>query len=97
MLHHRDLILKKYLVRHNATTLEHPPYSFDLALADSYLFPRMKIKLKGHRFTDLDDVIKNLTKQLKDLSKTAFRECFEQLYERWKKCVAARGKHFEGQ
>ncbi|GBO18447.1 hypothetical protein AVEN_118233-1 [Araneus ventricosus] len=61
------------------------------------LFPRLKMKLKGHRFVDSDEVIENTMKQLKDLSKNGFQECFEQLYERWKKCVDAGGKCFEGQ
>ncbi|GBM33887.1 hypothetical protein AVEN_5929-1 [Araneus ventricosus] len=34
-------------------------------------------KLKGHRFADSDEVIENATKQLKDLSKNGFQECFE--------------------
>ncbi|GBL90722.1 hypothetical protein AVEN_219377-1 [Araneus ventricosus] len=43
---HRALIVKKYLARHSITTLEHHPYSPDLAPADFYLFPRLKMKLK---------------------------------------------------
>ncbi|GBL84997.1 Mariner Mos1 transposase [Araneus ventricosus] len=93
---HRALIVKKYLARHSVTTLEHPPYSPDLAPADFYLFPRLKTKLKGHRFVYSDEVIENAMKQLKDLSNNGFQECFEQLYERWKKCVDEGRKYFEG-
>ncbi|GBM83745.1 hypothetical protein AVEN_189708-1 [Araneus ventricosus] len=81
------LIVKKYLARHSVITLEHPSYSPDLAPAEFYPFPRLKMKLKGHRFVDSDEVIENAMKQLKDVSKNGFQECFEQLYERWKKCV----------
>ncbi|GBM18279.1 hypothetical protein AVEN_147407-1 [Araneus ventricosus] len=70
---HRALIVKKYLTRRNITTMEHPPYSPDLAPADFYLFPRQKMKLKGHRFVHSDKVIENATKQLKDLSKNGFQ------------------------
>ncbi|GBM57349.1 hypothetical protein AVEN_34442-1 [Araneus ventricosus] len=94
---HCGLNVKKYLARHSVTTLEYPPYSPDLAPVDFHLFPRLKMKLKGHRFVDSDEVIENAMKQLKDLSKNGFQECFEQLYERWKKCVGAGGKYFEGQ
>ncbi|GBL68228.1 hypothetical protein AVEN_39529-1, partial [Araneus ventricosus] len=55
------------------------------------------MKLKEHRFVDSDKVIESATKQLKDLSKNGFQECFEQFHERWKKCVDAGGKYFEGQ
>ncbi|GBN04599.1 hypothetical protein AVEN_148590-1 [Araneus ventricosus] len=61
---HRALIVKKYLARHSVTTLEHSPYSPYLAPADFYLFPPLKLKLKGHRFMDSDEVIENATKQL---------------------------------
>ncbi|GBL94102.1 hypothetical protein AVEN_185057-1 [Araneus ventricosus] len=88
---------KKNSARRSVTTLEHPPYSSDLAPADIYLFPRLKRKLKGHRFVDSDEVMENATRQLKDLSKNGFLECFEQLYELWKKCMDAGGKYFEGQ
>ncbi|GBN03939.1 hypothetical protein AVEN_215441-1 [Araneus ventricosus] len=78
----RALMVKKYLARHSVITLEHPPYSHDLAPSDFYVFPRLKMKLEGHRFVDLDEVIENAMKQLKDLSKNGFQDCFEQLYER---------------
>ncbi|GBN54598.1 hypothetical protein AVEN_41701-1 [Araneus ventricosus] len=93
---HRALIVKKYLARHSVSTLEYPPYSPDIAPTDFYLFPRLKMKLKEHRFVDSDEVIENATKELKNLSKNGFQECFEQLYERWKKCVDGGGKYFEG-
>ncbi|GBM26742.1 hypothetical protein AVEN_175895-1 [Araneus ventricosus] len=79
---HHALIVKKYLARHSVTTMEHPPYSPDLAPADFYLFLRLKMKLKGHRFVDSDEVIENAMKHLKDLSKNGCQECFDQLYER---------------
>ncbi|GBN72788.1 hypothetical protein AVEN_139294-1 [Araneus ventricosus] len=47
------------------------------------------MKLKGHRFVDSDEMIKNATKQLKE---GPLKKCFEQSYERWKKCVGVRGK-----
>ncbi|GBM54357.1 hypothetical protein AVEN_171083-1 [Araneus ventricosus] len=94
---HHALIVKKYLACHSVATLEHLPYSPDLAPSDFYLFPQLKMKLKGHRFVDSDEVIENVMKQLKDFSKNGFQECFEQLYKRWKKCVDAGGKYFEGQ
>jgi len=45
--------------------LEHPPYSPDLAAADFYL-------LKGRRFCNATDIIKNATEELKRLSQNGF-------------------------
>ena len=43
------------------------PYSPDLSPSDFYLFSRLKSALKGWRFRDAADVIKNGTKELKSL------------------------------
>ncbi|GFU37363.1 hypothetical protein TNCV_4273411 [Trichonephila clavipes] len=45
------------------------------------------MNLKGHCFVDSDEVIQNVTKQLKDLSKNGLQKFFEQLYERWNRYV----------
>jgi hypothetical protein len=78
------------------TALEHHPYSPDLAAANFYLFLRMKTTLKGRRFCDANDIIKNATKELKGLPQKASQECFEQIYVCWLKCVVAQEVCFEG-
>jgi hypothetical protein len=37
-------------------TCPHPPYSPDLAPCDFFLFPKMKLKLKGRRFDWLEEI-----------------------------------------
>ena len=44
---HRSVLPKDFLAKNNVTTLEHPPYSPDLASADFYLFPGLNSALKG--------------------------------------------------
>jgi hypothetical protein len=34
----------------------HPPYSPDLAPCDFFIFPKMKMKVKGHRFDTIEDI-----------------------------------------
>jgi hypothetical protein len=58
-------MIKHFLAKNNMTTLEHLPYFPDLAPADFYPFPRPKSPLKGRRFCDATDIIKNATKELK--------------------------------
>jgi transposase len=41
-------------------SLEHPPYSPDLAPTDYYLFPRLKKQLKGRHFSSDAEVIAEL-------------------------------------
>jgi hypothetical protein len=58
----------------------HTPY---LAPADFYLL-RLKSALKGRRFCDATDIIKNAQEGLKRLSKNDSQECFQNLYSRWR-------------
>jgi len=76
---HRSVLVKAFLAENSVTTLEHPPYSPDLIPADFYLFPPLKSALKGRRFCDATDIIKNATEELKSFSKNGFQECFKQL------------------
>jgi hypothetical protein len=45
--------------------MEHPQYSRGLASADFYLFSRLKSTVKGQRYCDITDVIKNAVEELK--------------------------------
>jgi hypothetical protein len=36
--------------------IPHPPYSPDLAPCDFFLFPKMKLKLKGRRFDTTEEI-----------------------------------------
>ena len=76
---HRSVFVKEFLAKNNVTTLEHPPYPSDLAPADFYLLSRSKSALKGRRFCDVTDIIKNATEELKRLSQNGFQECFQHL------------------
>ena len=78
---HRSVLVKKFILKNDRTTLGHPPYSPDLDPADFYLFPRLKSALKGRRFCDTNE-IKNATKELKRLSQNGFQECFQHTYSR---------------
>ncbi|UYV78806.1 hypothetical protein LAZ67_16002852 [Cordylochernes scorpioides] len=44
---HSSLIVRRFLAKNNICVLNHPPYSPDLAPCDFYLFPKIKLKLKG--------------------------------------------------
>jgi len=79
---HQLVLVKDFLANSNLTTLEHSPYSPDMALANSYLFPQLKSALKGQPFYFATDITKNATEELKRLSQNCFQECFQQLCSR---------------
>jgi len=47
---HKAAIVCQFLNQKNVTTLYHPPYSPDLSPPDYFLFPKLKMKLKGLQF-----------------------------------------------
>jgi hypothetical protein len=56
---------KDFLPQNKVTTLEHRPYSPDLAQAYLYVFHRLISAFKGRHLFDATDIIKNATKELK--------------------------------
>ena len=57
--------LRNFLAKNNVTTLENPPYTSDMAPTNFCIFARLKSALKGRRFCDATDIIKNATEELK--------------------------------
>ena len=78
------------------TTALHPPCSPDLAPRDFFLFPRMKIDLKGKHFQNVEEVREKMTEALKAITLQEFQNCFEQWKKRWDKCIDSQGEYFEG-
>jgi histone-lysine N-methyltransferase SETMAR len=81
LLHHDNapahiaLSIQEFLVKKKIPVVPHPPYSPDLAPCDFFLFPRIKMKLKGRRFDD-DTIKMNTTRELNVLSHEDFQRCF---------------------
>ena len=71
--------------------IEEWPTWMDLAPSDFWLFPTLKMGLKGKRFATLEDTKSNATAELRKIPKEAFRRCFQQWQDRQIKCVCAQG------
>ncbi len=74
----------------------HPPYSPDLAPCDFFLFPKMKRKLRGRHFPNLDVLRTEVETILDSFTEDDFKYCFHQLQERWIRCLECQGNYFEG-
>jgi len=62
-------------------SLSHP-YSPDLSPSDYFLFPKLKIKLKGLNFADVAEIQAAVTDELKKVRKQEFSADFQKLYNR---------------
>jgi transposase len=80
------------LEKHSIPTLPQPPYSSDLSPPDFFLFPKLKITLKGRIFQTVGDIITNAKNDLKAIPQTSF----EQWKKGWERSTAAQGDYFEG-
>ena len=68
-------------------TVEHLPYSPDLALCDFCLFP----KLRGCRYETIEEIEEAATKVIDTLTQEDFHGAFQKLIEQYNKCIALKG------
>jgi len=93
---HTWLSVREFLAKKNIPVLPHPPYSPDLAPCDFYLFPKLKLKLKGHHFGTTENIQQTVNDDLNTLMENDFRYCYDQWKKRWNRCVTSQGSYFEG-
>ena len=93
---HSALLVQQYLESHNMETIAHPPYSPDLAPCDFFLFPKLKVALKGHRFDSVNDLQSESQKVLDMVSVEELQGAFCSIENRWNRCIDSRGDYFEG-
>ena len=77
-------------------SVEHPPYSPDLAPSDFFLFPKIKSALKGTRFESVDVMKAKATELMNKLSEDDLQHCFQQWKIRMERCRDRGGEYIEG-
>ena len=90
---HNALSIRQFLAEKQITTLEHPPYSPDLAPCDFWLFPKVKSVLKGSHFEGVEDIQEHVTNTLRAIKKEEFKGCFEAWKGRIQKCIDFEGEN----
>lgn len=93
---HTSHLVRDYLTKNNVNTVPQAPYSPDMAPCDFFLFPRLKLPLRGKRFETIEAIKENSQKELKAIPKSAYEKCFEDWKKRWNMCIACDGDYFEG-
>jgi hypothetical protein len=89
-------ISREVLAKNKIITMDHPPYSPDLAPCDFYLFPKLKNIMRGEHFVDVDSIKRKTTKLQKELTKEDMQHCFQEWEKRWTNCILSEGDYFEG-
>lgn len=76
-------------------TVEHAPYSPDLAPMDFRVFPVVKSALKGRKFDDFNELSFAAQNVVASFDRQWYIDIYEQWIERHKKCIASNGEYFE--
>jgi transposase len=92
---HTATIVKQFLAKRNATVLDHPPYSPNLAPADYFLFQKVKSHLKGRLFDSISGIQKAVTSTLNTIANNDFYKGIQKLYDRASQCVQLEGRYVE--
>jgi hypothetical protein len=56
----------------------------------------LKIKLKGHGFETVSDIIMESRADLDSIKENDFHGAFEAWKKRWDRCIRSQGDYFEG-
>jgi histone-lysine N-methyltransferase SETMAR len=76
-------------------TVEHPPYSPDLAPMDFRVFPVVKAALKGKRFDSFKELSYAAQTVVSGLDSQWYKDTYKQWIARHQKCIACDGEFFE--
>jgi hypothetical protein len=75
--------------------LNHPPCSPDLSPCDYFLFPKLKLPLKGHLFEDVQDMQGAVTLSLRVIPQEDMQRSLQSLLDHATRCINAEGMYFE--
>ena len=70
-----------------------PPYSPDLSPCDFHVFGPLKKALKGHRFTDNNEVRETVEEWFRTPPKTFFADGIHRLVDQWDTCFNQQGDY----
>ena len=89
------MIVSEFLAKNKTVIMPQQPYSPDLALAEFFLFPKLKTPMKGKRFVTIEEIKEKLSQELVAIPKNAFQNCFEDWKKCWRKYIISEGDYFE--
>jgi transposase len=72
---HTSVLIQQFQAKDKMAVIPHPPYSPDLA--PCFLFPEMKLKLKGRRFDTIEEIQAESQRVLDTLTENEFQEAFQ--------------------
>jgi hypothetical protein len=78
------------------SVIPHSLHSPDLEPCDFFLFPKMKLKLKGRHFVTNEEIQAESQRVLNTLTEKDSQEAFQKWRRLWDRCLHVGGSYFEG-
>jgi len=76
-------------------TVDHAPYSPDIAPMDFRVFPVLKRELKGKQYADFSELSRAAQTIIGRFDRQWYVDTYKQWVERHQKCIDCRGEYFE--
>jgi len=93
---HTSFIVREFLTKVTCPLSPTLPTHLTWSPCDFYMFPNIKLRLKGRRFASIEEAPAELQQILKALMPADFNECFQKRQNLWDRCIQAQGDYFEG-
>lgn len=74
---HTACIIRDFFTKHGTTVIAQAPYSADMAPCDFFLFPKLKLPLRGTRFDSIEDIEKKFAERAERYSSSRLRQVHE--------------------
>ncbi len=75
---HKAIKIFATMVETNMHTVEHPPYSPDLAPPDLWFFPYLKSQIWGKIFASVPDLQDAIMEEISKIPRALFKQCIQQ-------------------
>jgi len=93
---HIGKVVRELLDRYSREVLPHPPYSPDISPPNFDLFPKLKINMRGVRFSTLEDLSASVTRRVRQLNCSTDLTGIIDLPKRWDAVIRLKGDYTEG-
>ena len=86
--------VNEFFMKKQICVINYAPYSPDLSPCDYFLFPKLKIGMKGTFYDEVPTIQAAVTQVLKNIPKTEFKKSVDKLVDRSKPCIELNGSYF---
>lgn len=92
---HKTVKVCEFLTKKQICVIRHPSYSPDLSPCDYFLFPKLKLAMKGVFYDDVPAIQAAVTQVLKNIPLNDLAKSMHALADRARCCIESHGTYFE--